>query len=360
VAQAWTCYVTNTHKPFYNCANTTKTGPNALSSYKNTPIGTNTTKPLPEAPQSTNNAYKRDGQRAKTTNMPTKPTKSTTKFYQPQTKPFEIRGQGKDSHTFRANVYDFLCEVYDKDIHSDFGRKLFAKLEQKFAADGGLRALCKYKDIDGEMIPTMLLRQLKSLMFRLDNKDVKKARITLFNISYARVIIPVTKEIIHDTPIPARVINPLTKEIIYDTPIPKKVLPPTKDQPVYYKLQLIPDHDPIRGVMHTDKDGVTDIHWGVFDFLCVMYEHNTTDAFGRKKFEQINKARDGELDTLVTRLKTHKAAKDTPTLTADQLIDLSMMYVHPNLNMGRDACKFFERVAVDYTQCAEVTVDADA
>ena len=270
--------------------------------------------------------------------MPTKPTKSTTKT----SKPFEIRGRGKNSDAFEANVYDFLCEVYDEDIDSDFGRKLFAKLEQKFATDGGLKALCKYKNIDGKMIPTMLLRQLKSLMFRLDNKNVKKARTILSNISYARLI------------------NPATKEIIHDTPIPEKVLPPAKAQPVYYKLQLIPDHDPIRGVTHTNEEGVTDIYWGVFDFLCVMYEHKTTDAFGRKKFEQINKARDGELDTLVTRLKTHKAAKDTPALTADQLIDLSMMYLHPRGLIVCDACTYLERVANDYTQCSEVTVDEDA
>ena len=312
-----------------------------LAVIKTHPLGTNTTKSQPEAPCSPHDCYKRNRQRAKTTNMPTKPTKSTTKFYQPQTKPFEIRGQGKDSHTFRANVYDFLCEVYDKDIHSDFGRKLFAKLEQKFAADGGLRALCKYKDINGEMIPTMLLRQLKSLMFRLDNKDVKKARITLSNISYARLI------------------NPTTKEIIHDAPIPKKVLPPAKDQPVYYKLQLIADEDPIRGVTHTNQDGVTDIYWGVFDFLCVMYEHKTTDSFGRKKFEQINRARDGELEKLVTRIKTRKAAKETLTLTADQLIDLLMMFKHPYALIVREVCTDLERVTNDYSKCAEVTVNED-
>ena len=312
-----------------------------LAVIKTHPLGTNTTKSQPEAPVSTNNAYKRDGQRAKTTPSAAAML-STTKFYQPQTKPFEIRGQGNTGKTFEGNVYDFLCEVYGENIDSDFGRKLFPKIEQKLAAEGGIMAYCKYKDIDGEMIPTMFLPYLKTLLFKLDDKDVKKARITLSNISYARVI------------------NPVTKAILHDTPIPEKVFPPTKAQPVYYKLQLILNQDPIRGVTHTNQDGVTDIYWGVFDFLCVIHAHKTADAFGRKKFEQINKARTGELETLVTRIKTRKAGKETPTLTADQLIDLSMMYLHPRGLIVCDACTYLERVANDYTQCSEVTVDEDA
>jgi len=265
-------------------------------------------------------------------------------IYPTQRKPFEIRGRGEDGHAFEGSVYDFLCEVHDENIDSDYGRQLFTKLEQKFAAEGGIIAHCKYQDIDGEMTPTMSLPHLKNLLFKLDDKDVKKARRVLSNITFATII------------------NPVTKEILDNTSTPKNVLPPMdpKAQPVYYKLQLIADQDPIRGVTHTNEDGVTDIHWGVFDFLCIMYEHNTTDAFGRKKFEQINKARNGDLETLVTRIKTRKAGKNTPTLTADQLIDLSMMYKHPHALMVREACTYLERVARDYTRCAEVTVDEDA
>ena len=271
--------------------------------------------------------------------MPTKPTKSTAKI----SKAFEIRGKGNNQANFRGSVYDFLCKIYNEDIHSDFGRKLFEKLELKFAADGGLRTLCKYQKTHGEIIPTMYLRQLKTLMFRLDDKDVKTARIIMDNINYARLINPTTEKITHETP----------------PPTTEKVHPPTKDQPTYYKLQLIPDQDLIRGVTHTNQDGVTDIYWGVFDFLCVMYEHKTTDSFGRKKFEQINRARDGELEKLVTRIKTRKAAKETLTLTADQLIDLLMMFKHPYALIVREVCTDLERVTNDYSKCAEVTVNED-
>jgi hypothetical protein len=189
----------------------------------------------------------------------------------------------------------------------------------------------------------MRVENLERLLFCLEDKTLPVARNLFINMSHTDYTDTKTKT--------------NARPYLYDPP--KVVMPPMdpKAQPVYYKLQLIADQDPIRGVTHTNQDGVTDIYWSVFDYFCVMYLHKTTDPFGRKKFEQINKTRNGEAEKLATRLKIRKVGTETRTMTADQLIDLSMMFKHPHLDMARDACKFFERVTNDYTKCAEVSVD---
>jgi hypothetical protein len=73
--------------------------------------------------------------------MPTKPTKSTTKT----SKPIRCYNINRQREGVRASVWDFLCKVYEEDLDSNFGRKLFEKLEPKFADIGGLKALCSAK-----------------------------------------------------------------------------------------------------------------------------------------------------------------------------------------------------------------------
>ena len=304
-----------------------------LAVIKTHPLGTNTTKSQPEAPVSTNNAYKRDGQRAKTTNMPTKPTK----------KPFEVRGKGNTGKTFEGSVYDFLCEVYGKDFDSNFGRELFEKLESKFPEEGGLKAICKYQNVSGEVVPTMSLRRLERLMFKLDDKDAQTMRDVINAIRREKIVDTVTREVLHEGANPADAI--------------KKVIPaPTKDQPIYYKMRCFSD-ELIRGVMHTDKDGVTDIYWSVFDFFCATFGHPTASSFGRQKYARVNRHRDGGPEELVTRIKIRKTGTETPTMTADQLISLSMMFRHARVEDSRQACLHLSRIAEDYTKCTEVFVD---
>jgi hypothetical protein len=269
--------------------------------------------------------------------MPTKPTK----------KPFEVRGAfTSTTKLFEGSVYDFLCEVYGKDYDSDFGRELFDKLESKFPGEGGLKAICKYRTINGEEVPTMPLRWLERLMFKLDDKDVQTMRDVINAIRRKKLVDTVTREVLHEEANPAHAI--------------KKVIPaPTKDQPNYYKMWCYND-EPIRGIMHTDKNGVTDIYWSVFDFFCATFGHPMASSFGRQKYARVNKHRAGGPEELVTRLKIRKTGTETPTMTADQLIDLSMMFRHVSVEASRQACLHLSRIAEDYTKCPEVFVDEDA
>jgi hypothetical protein len=273
--------------------------------------------------------------------MPTKPTKSATKI----SKPFEIRGKGSNCNDFKASVYDFLCQVYDKDIDSNFGRKLFEKLESKLNEKRGLRALCTYQTINGEEVPTLSLRRLERLMFKLGDKDVKTARGIIRTLTnQKRIVAKTTREVLHDDPKPT-------------ADATTKVIPaPTKDQPTYYKMWCY-NAEPIRGIMHTSTNDDTNIYWSVFDFLCATFGHPMSSNFGRQKYARLNKHRAGEVEELATRLKIRKTGTETPTMTADQLIDLSLMFKHVSLDAARLACAHLARVAEDYTQCIEVFVD---
>jgi hypothetical protein len=167
-------------------------------------------------------------------------------------------------------VGGFLCSVYNKDTDSDFGHKLLDELETKFTAFKGLKRKCKVVKIQGINTPTMMVKELERLLFCLKDKTLPAAsNISSFNnmlCSDSDHYYPITKEQIRP----------------YQYYPPKVVMPPMdpKVQPVYYKLQLIPDQDLICCFWHTNQDGVTDIYWSIFDYFCIMYEHKTTNTFG--------------------------------------------------------------------------------
>ena len=277
--------------------------------------------------------------------MPTEPTTKRAKtHHHDHDNNFVIRGDGKRRERFQGSMYDFLAVLYGKDPHGDYGRKLFVSLEDKFADVGGLKSLCKHRMVRGERVPTMSMKYMERMLFCLTHKDVARARTLQLNFKFGNILQGDTQEITDHIPAP---------------PKQQSSVEPKGQAVNYYKLELYKDDDPVRGVTHTDKSGATDVHWSVFDFLCVIYNHKTSDTFGRVKYSQIDKSRNGELERLATRIKIRKAGAETPTLTADQLISLMMMFKHPSCELASEACEYMRRLAADHTQCAEMSVDVE-
>ena len=248
-------------------------------------------------------------------------------------------------NSFRGSVYDFLCVLYDKDINSDFGRKRFEEVDAALAEFGGLNKFCQHRIVHGVRTPTMKVSQLQTLLFCVDGKDITRARNMLLNMEHWDIAREVPEKVESHVPHEERPSN-----------FPKVPIDP-KASPAYFKLRLL-NPEKIRGVLHTDTaTGVTDIYWSVFDFLCITFLKPIATNFGRVKYAQLNKAREGEVERLETRLKIRRTGAETPTMTADQLISLSLMFTQKDCRAGRNSCFILQRVARDYTQCTEVEAD---
>jgi hypothetical protein len=246
---------------------------------------------------------------------------------------------------FRGSVYDFLCVLHDKDIKSDFGRKRFEELDAAFADIGWFKQDCQYHIMHGVHTPTMKMSQLQALLFCVNGKDVTRARNLLLNMEHWDITRGQTGKVESHVPHKERPSN-----------LPKAPIDP-KASPAYFKLRLL-NPEKIRGVLHTDAaTGMTDIYWSVFDFLCITFLKPIATNYGRVKYAQLNKAREGEVERLETRLKIRRTGAETPTMTADQLISLSLMFIQNDCKAGKHSCFILQRVARDYTQCTEVEAD---
>ena len=247
--------------------------------------------------------------------------------------------------SFRGSVYDFLCVLHDKDIKSDFGRKRFEELDAAFAEFGGLNKFCQHRIVHGVRTPTLRVSEFKALLFWIDGKDVTRARNLLLNMEHWDITHGETGKVESHVPHEERPSN-----------LPKAPIDP-KASPAYFKLRLL-NPEKIRGVLHTDAaTGVTDIYWSVFDFLCITFLKPIATNYGRVKYAQLKKAREGEIERLETRLKIRRTGTETPTMTADQLISLSLMFIQNDCKAGKHSCFILQRVARDYTQCTEVEAD---
>ena len=193
------------------------------------------------------------------------------------------------------SICEFICVASGRGRVSPFGRTTYAALDKRLRGRVSERAVSV--SIRGELTPAMTAEDLRWLLLALKNDDYARAFRTFHGL--------------------ARFDGARNEFCVAEA---RRRAPPPLGAGEKFQVYLFRrkyDEDPVRGMMHEGE-----MHWSVYDFLCVMSGKSVATNYGRVYGKRLDERNGGAVKARSVRLPINERGKPTLAMSTAELRQL--------------------------------------